>query len=332
MGENVLLIQVDGKLPNLALMKLAHWHRSRGDTVRLTHEVRRGLFTGNPDRVYASVVFTKSFPKVLVLKDNFPECVIGGTGLPETMGRTVEMVIGVDRYEHYDYTDYPGYEWSLGFTQRGCRLACEFCVVPKKEGRPVPVNTIADIWREGTPRCVVLLDNDFFGQPASDWQARIKELQEGRFRVCFNQGINIRLVNDEVARALASIEYRDDQFTRRRLYTAWDQLGQERIFFRGLEKLEAVGIPAKQVMVYMLVGFDPAETMADVEYRHRRLEDAGCMPYPMVFDNKRTDLREFQRWVIQRYDEVVPFDDYDPHYKKPQVVPEQQMPLLAGEE
>ena len=29
------LIQIDGKMPNLALMKLAAWHRKKGDDVRI---------------------------------------------------------------------------------------------------------------------------------------------------------------------------------------------------------------------------------------------------------------------------------------------------------
>jgi len=29
------LIQIDGKLPNLALMKLAAWHKKQGDDVRI---------------------------------------------------------------------------------------------------------------------------------------------------------------------------------------------------------------------------------------------------------------------------------------------------------
>src|SRR5215216_3390173 len=41
---HVLLIQVDGKLPNLALMKLAHWHRSQGHKVTLIRRRRRDLF------------------------------------------------------------------------------------------------------------------------------------------------------------------------------------------------------------------------------------------------------------------------------------------------
>src|SRR3990167_6515091 len=30
-GVNVLAVQLDGQLPNLALMKIAHWHLSQGD-------------------------------------------------------------------------------------------------------------------------------------------------------------------------------------------------------------------------------------------------------------------------------------------------------------
>ena len=53
-------------------------------------------------------------------------------------------------------------------------------------GKPKPVRTIAEIWRgRGHPRKILLLDNDFFGQPREEWLARIRELREGNFRVCF---------------------------------------------------------------------------------------------------------------------------------------------------
>jgi len=44
-----------------------------------------------------------------------------------------------------------------------------------------------------------LLDNDFFGQPCEQWQARIEETRSGGFKVCLNQGINVRLLDDEAA-------------------------------------------------------------------------------------------------------------------------------------
>ena len=305
----VRMTQLDGKLPNLALMKLAHWHRARGDEV-----VFRGPGMGRDEAgleygaVYGSSIFRWSAPKRDELLNSFPGAMIAGTGTDNPM--TVEEVIGEPEYEHYDYTDYPAYQWSIGFTMRGCRLRCGFCVVPKKEGGPREVNTIYDIWRPGTPRCVVLLDNDFFGQPREAWEARAEELKDGGFRVAFNQGINVRLINPELAAVLASLDYADGNFRRQRLYTAWDNLGQERVFFRGLEHLVDAGIPASHVMVYMLTGWAKGETMDDVLYRYRRLKEAGCRPWPMVYDRSDRERMAFQKWVNAGWDGVVPWAEF----------------------
>ena len=305
---NVRLTHIDGKLPNLALMKLAHWHKERGDSVSLQRlPVPRHMLTEiHYERVYASAIFTRSVPLLNRVRWRWPDAIIGGTGCG-ALDFTVEQAIGETPYEHYDYSIYPDFRWSLGFTQRGCRLNCGFCVVPKKEGRPRSVNTISDIWRgKGHPRNVMLLDNDFFGQGRDEWQARIAELREGNFRVCFNQGVNIRLITPESAQALGTVRYFDAKFERHRLYTAWDNLKDERIFFRGAAILQEAGIPPEHLMVYMLIGYRPDETFAEVCYRYQRLKDLGCLPFPMVYeaspDFKR--LRRFARWVIWRYDEV----------------------------
>ncbi len=304
----VRLTHIDGKLPNLALMKLAHWHRAHGDEVSLQRTPTPSMFEPSYDRVYASAIFKWSEPVVGRLRRAYPDAVTGGTGLDDW--GTIEAMIGEPEYEHYDYSIYPEYPWSIGFTQRGCRLNCGFCVVPRKEGKPRSLNTIYDIWREGSPRSLVLLDNDFFGQPADDWQGRITEIREGDFRVNFSQGINIRMITDETAAAIASIRYSDTNFTRRRIYTAWDNLGQEKVFFRGLDRLVAAAIPARHVMVYMLIGYAPGETMDQIMHRYRRLKEAGCMPFPMVYDSKNRLLKRFQRWVVRRYDQIVPWPEF----------------------
>jgi hypothetical protein len=183
----VRLAQLDGKLPNLALMKLAHYHRARGDEIVLTKDARRGLSEGRFDRVYGSAIFSYSAPRVAEFRSHFPKAFVGGTWDPSD-NTTVEQVLGVEESERYDYSIYDGFNASIGFTQRGCRLKCGFCVVPKKEGKPRSVNTIADIWRgEPYPRHLHLLDNDFFGQPHEQWQARIDEIRNGNFKVCFNK-------------------------------------------------------------------------------------------------------------------------------------------------
>lgn len=304
----VRLTQIDGKLPNLALMKLAHWHNTKGDEVWFSRHPTPQLWEPSYDRSYISAIFFWSKPIIDKAVLAFPESVVGGTGTQQF--HTVEELIGEDVYEHYDYSIYPDYPFSLGFTQRGCRLRCSFCIVPTKEGRNKAVNTIADIWRPATPHCVLLLDNDFFGQPKEEWRARIEELREGRYKVSFNQGINVRLLNAEAASAIASIQYYDDSFRTRRLYTAWDNIGDERIFFRGLDLLTQAGIRAAHVMVYMLIGFKEDETMDEILYRYHRLKDAGCLPYPMVYNNESRELKRFQRWVIRRYDEFVSWEDF----------------------
>lgn len=305
------LTQVDGALPNLALMKLAHWHGSCGDEVHFSRSVDRDRLEPDYDRVYASAIFDFSAPRLARLRSAWPEAIIGGTGAGVALlDFTVESLIGRD-YEHYNYGFYPGFRESIGFTQRGCRLKCGFCVVRPKEGRPRSINTIADIWRgEPWPKRLRLLDNDFFGQPKEHWRARIREIRDGGFRVNITQGINIRLIDDEAAEALASIEYRDTKFERRKLYTAWDNLKDEQVFFRGVDRLQRAGIPPTHLRVYMLIGYDATETWQRIFYRFERMTAIGIQPFVMVKDRSRLDLRAFQRWANLGLYRIVPWSQY----------------------
>lgn len=308
---NVRLVQLDGKYPNLALMKLAHYHRAHGDYVHLTRRIHPELFEPKYDLVYASAIFDFSAAALSACRREWPQAIVGGTGSGSVL--TIEQLLGRD-YEYYDYLDYPRFQASIGFTQRGCRMAkskiCQrFCVVPTKEGQPRPLNTIHQIWRgDPWPRKLLLLDNDFFGNPL--WRLRLQEIRESKFRVCFSQGINTRLINEESAEALATIEYRNSRFTERKLYTAWDNIGEERVFFNGVQRLDRAGIPPNRLMAYMLIGCDPEETWPRIWYRFRRMVGCGIEPYPMVFNRNRADLRCFQRWVVRGLYRKVSWPEY----------------------
>lgn len=323
---NVRLTQIDGALPNLALMKLAHWHRAKGDFVTLTRRIERDLFEPEYDKVYGSAIFDFSQERLMRFQLQWPGAIVGGTGTP--FSHTVEDFIGQE-YENHDYSDYPDVDYSVGFTQRGCRLACKFCVVPKKEGKPRSVNSIADIWRGSPwPKKLSLLDNDFFGQ--AQWRERIAEIREGDFKVCLSQGINVRLINDEAAEALASIQYRNTKFNKRQLYTAWDNIGDEKVFFRGVDMLEKAGIPPGHLMAYMLIGFDKKETWERIWHRFNRMVKRGILPYPMVYDRSRKDLVAFQRWVIMGLYRIVPWNEYRRETKSPESVAAFEQILLES--
>ena len=320
---NVRLTHLDGSLPNLALMKLGAWHRDRGDACVLSRNVAPGLFEPQYDVVYASGIFTRSMPLVARFKAQWPDGIVGGTVLG---GRDdwfpVERVLGVDEYERYDYSLYPEFEHSIGWTMRGCRLACKFCVVRPKEGAPRSVNSIADIWRGGDhAKHIILLDNDFFGQPPDQWEARVDELRRGNFKVNFNQGINVRLLrNPEHAAALASLRYYDERFIKRRIHTAFDNQKDEPIFRRGIELMLDAGINPDHIMAYMLVGFDQRETWTAIMDRFNLMLAYGIRPFPMVYESwgdsppsnalSYRTLKDFQRWVVRRYYELFPFEVY----------------------
>lgn len=305
--RDVRITQLDGKLPNLALMRLSAWHRECGDRVHYHRSTTRQLGEPEYGAVYGSAIFSFSAERVERFRRNFPEAIVGGTGSGSNM--TLDEIVPT-QFVGLDYSPWKSFTASLGFTQRGCRLSCKFCVVPTKEGKPRAESTIDQIWRgPGYPKNLHLLDNDFFGQAEDEWRARIEEIKAGGFRVCFNQGINIRAITPDTAAALASVEYRDDGFKRRRLYTAWDNMKDEGRFFAGVDMLADAGVPPRHLMAYMLVGFFKGETMESIQYRFNRMASLGIRPYPMVYGD-RPDLKRFQRWAVTGLYRSLPFADY----------------------
>lgn len=311
----VLLFQLDGKLPNLALMRLSAHHKKLGHKVKLKVAPNRGSLKQatwaenemeeKADIVYGSLIFERTRSLAEELKKAYPKVILGGTGLD--MDTALEdLGVGDDQ----DYTIYPGFKNSIGFTQRGCRLKCPFCVVPKKEGPISDKSSIAGLWRgDPWPKNLLLLDNDFFGQPG--WQQKIDDIRAGKFRVCFSQGINARMIDRTAAEALGSIDCRDDAFERRRIYTAWDSKKDEERLFRGLNLLvEHGGFKPDHIMVYILIGYWPGETIEDRLYRQRKLREFGARPYPMPYV-RTPELVGFQRWCLSSSDKRIPWDVWE---------------------
>jgi hypothetical protein len=340
---NILLAQLDGRLPNVALMRIAAHHRALGDEIdlRLGAGFEVGLWD-RFDRVYASAIFRRSIPLMERLRRVYPDAIIGGTAIdPPRKGEIVPLSpvmsptytalepygIGIAQ----DYDLYPRERRSIGYTQRGCRLDCDFCGMRSREGPARQVATIADIWRgDPWPRELVLLDNDFFGQ--AHWRDRMEEIRSGRFKVSFNQGVNIRFITDEAAEAIASVDYRNGDMTDKRIYTAWDNQGDEERLFVGLRRLVKYGVRPDHIMVYILVGYWPGENAEDRDYRRRRLREFGARPYPMPWV-KTPELQGFQRWCVGAYDKRIPWADWEANGYRPEGIgAERDLPLLLEEE
>ena len=277
----VAVLDVDSKIPNLALMKISQWHKLNGDDVEHYMPLARHLY----DKIYASKIFNFSDGS-----DIQEDMITGGTGIDLKISLPPKMDTMTPDYSLYNYPH------NIGFTQRGCRFKCEFCVVPQKEGKPWSANTIDELWTQRDSKFLILLDNDFFGNP--DWEERIEEMKEYDLRVNFSQGLNIRIISERQAQALASVNFRNINDNSKQVTFAWDQINDERVIKRGFKRVTDAGIKPYQMQFYVLIGFDttPEEDL----HRVMMLKDWGCDPYAMPYDKSDPYQKKFVRWVNRR--------------------------------
>ena len=198
----ILLVDADSTIPNLALMKLSAHHKAKGDTVDLVclnipyYPNRKkkiyNIHTSAHDITYCSCIFdgVKEFVKGEGI-------IFGGTGVSLDVNLPAEV-----EAMQPDYTAYPDNDISYGFITRGCIRNCYFCKVPKKEGGIKQVSTVGEIVKH---KQVKFLDNNILALP--EHKQILGELVEKQIRCTFNQGLDVRLLDEQNSLLLAKINY-----------------------------------------------------------------------------------------------------------------------------
>lgn len=289
------LVDVDGGrsgFPNLALMKLSAWHKHRGDSV----EWADPMF-GKYDRVYMSKVFTFS-------EDNHDiwdcEVVKGGTGY-DIASKLPDEVDAMSP----DYSLYGIEGISYGFLTRGCPNKCPWCVVPIKEGKVSAYRDIDEVI--GGNSRAVLMDNNIL---ASEYGLeQLEKIADKGYRVDFNQGLDARLVTEDVAKVLARIKWI------KYIRFACDTSSQIKWIESARELLAKYGY-TKEIFVYCLIkDFD--ESYARIShFRKEKWFTPHCQPYRDFSDPKQVipqwqkDMARWsnRRWLYKSCD----FKDYEP--------------------
>jgi len=202
--KRVLLIDVDSKIPNIALMKVSTYYKSKGYVVelkKLNHsyypkEKNQCLIDGKGyDKIFVSIIFKINRNIVRVI--NCKDVMIGGVGycLHTDLPKEIKVC-------ENDYSIYPDNDCSYGFLTRGCIRNCYFCVVPEKEGMIHKDNNIKDIVRH---KKVKFMDNNILAYKGH--KELLQELINKKIRCQFNQGLDIRLINDQNAELLSKLNY-----------------------------------------------------------------------------------------------------------------------------
>lgn len=280
--------------PNLALMKLSAYHKSIGDNV----EWWNPLLTY--DRVYSSKVFTFT-SECQYLPEN---TVKGGTGY----GIMDELPQEIDDM-FPDYSIYPHCDYAIGFLTRGCIRNCPWCIVPKKEGKIRPYRTWRDIKRPDSNK-IVFMDNNILA--CDHGLAEIQSMVGEKLKVDFNQGLDARLITDEVAEMLSKLHW----ISYIRMSADTDAMLD--VVMDAISKLKKFGVKASKVCVYVLI--------QDVESAERRaitIRDSGsrvfAQPYRDFINNIQPtqEQKDLARYINRReiFWTVKSFSEYRKHFK-----------------
>lgn len=298
--SRVLLVDADSKIPNLALMKLSRYCKEKGAGIDLIRGIPTTRPLGNYDVVFVSCVFFQNRKAVMDYSDQF-DCtvVIGGSGVSnEVLPRNVEFLMP-------DYDLY-GEDYSIGFTSRGCIRKCKFCVVPEKEGMIRSHQKVSE-FHDPRHKKVVLMDNNL--QASSTWRENLEYIIENGLKVNYNQGLDIRLMDEEFVKVLAETKYYSFSFKTRSVHVSFDSLSYRKQFVKGMDLLTSY-IRPDRISVYVLVGF--GTTKREDYERCDLIEDYGARPFIMPFNGSRDSYyRHLARYYNRLYYQFVPREGYE---------------------
>ena len=231
--------------PNYALMKISAYHKSLGDVVEWW------IPNGEYDRVYSSKVFSFTPENPDLPSDTIK----GGTGY----GLFSDLPPKIDEM-FPDYSLYPACDYAIGYITRGCPNHCRWCVVPRKEGAIKPYRTWQQLVRPDTDK-LVLMDNNILACDCGVEQ--LKSLIDSGYRIDLNQGMDARLVTDDIAQILSKLKWI------KYLRFSCDTTTQIEHIQKTAEMLGKRGIKPYRLFIYLLV----TEDLDNAEYRVEQLKN-----------------------------------------------------------
>jgi len=266
----ILLVDVDSKIPNLALMKLSNYYKNKGHQIKLIKlnydyypKEKKQLLINAEDysKVFVSIIFPINKDMVEIINCN--EVSFGGTGYD----LEIKLPREIDDCEE-DYSIYPRTEISYGFITRGCIRNCYFCFVPKKEGSLYKYRDVDQIVKH---KKVKFMDNNFLAYDKCE--EIMEELIEKNIKCSFNQGLDLRLITERKAKLLSKLNYQGEYFF------AFDDIKTKEIIFKKFKILKKY--ISKDWKVKFFLYCNANMHLQEVIYRIEWCKKNKCLPYFM---------------------------------------------------
>ncbi len=226
------------------------------------------VFIGSPpftpmipeaDEIHISVTFTWDIPEAERLYKEWSNVLptkIGGPAFRDPGG---EFTPGLYKKK------------GVTITTRGCIRKCEFCFVPKREGKLRLLKI-----KPGH----IVNDNNLMAAPMDHFK-KVFDMLKNQKQIIFGGGIDVRLMTQEKADFFKTVSVDT-------IFMAYDQDSQYEYLKRACEMLNPLTRDRKSC--YMLVGFDD-DTPEKAEIRLRKAYEAGCYPHMMFY----TDVNGLSR-------------------------------------
>jgi hypothetical protein len=255
-------------------MKLSAYHKNIGDDVDLAMPSTAYGY----DKVYASKIF--SYTEMPNLPFN---TILGGSGVDIN----AVLPLGIDNlcpdYDLYNMN------YSLGFFTRGCIRSCDWCIVPQKEGKIQPYAKINDFIRH---KYALLMDNNVLASLHGIEQ--IEALTKLNIRVDFNQGLDARLIDFNMAKLLAKIKWWKP------IRLACDTQSSKKVIEIAVALLRQAGATPKRYFVYCLIKDDIDEALDRISYLQCLGLDVFAQPYRSLQGNTVSHVaKELASWCNQ---------------------------------
>ena len=271
----VAVINASSNVYNLAIHRIANYHRQLNDTVDIING--HGLLLPdiwNADKYYFSAIFTWDLPgmiNTINLVKGRAEVEVGGpaaTAMPQYIQSETGVIphIGLDeRFEHVAGDDYRAV-----FTSRGCIRKCPWCVVSKVE----PIRLEYEDFPIPTGKNPFIMDNCILATSWKHQKLVVDKMKDVR-RLDINSGFDCRLFFEEHYQLYSKLYLEGWRL-------AFDSMGVEKEFERAVGILKKHGIDYRRILVYVLIGY-PGTTFEECVYRLEKTRALDCSPYPQKY-------------------------------------------------
>jgi len=272
---DILLIDVDSVMPNLALMKISSYYK-KGNNITLVKDktISQRLF--HYDKVFISCIFEKNKETAIKLSKQFNNVKLGGVGVNND-----KLPYEIDHCMP-DYDLYPNIDYSVGFTTRGCIRNCDFCKVRQHEGY-IKINCdIYEFWNRKHKK-IILFDNNILALP-EHFKKIAQQIKDNNLRVDFNQGLDHRLLTPELCNILLDLKHIEV------IRFAFDKIEYKKTVLKAINMLKDAGLKDWKARWYVYVGVN--DTFKTVYKRMKLLQDNKQAVYVMR-DEKIYNKPEF---------------------------------------